>query len=130
MHARLARIRSQVHQSLRACKPFIRSLILTRMAFNHVLPEDLDDRLAGLGEVIAGVAAEIDFAYLFGSVARGLATSRSDVDVAVHASGSADYSALRLTLIHHVAKHLGTDAVDVVVLNTAPTSLAGRVLTS
>jgi hypothetical protein len=37
---------------------------------------------------------------------------------------------VRLEVARAVAKHLGTDAVDVVLLNTAPVSLAGRVLTS
>ena len=38
--------------------------------------------------------------------------------------------AIRLDAGRHVAKCLGTDAIEVVLLNTAPISLAGRILTS
>ncbi len=50
--------------------------------------------------------------------------------MAVHVAGYADLLTARLDVAHATAKHLGTDAVDVVVLNAAPISLAGRVLAS
>jgi len=37
---------------------------------------------------------------------------------------------MRLEVIGRATAHLGTDEVDVVVLNTAPTALAGRILQS
>lgn len=93
-------------------------------------PNDIEARLAGLGDALAGVSEDIDFAYLFGSTADGRATSRSDVDFAVYVSGAGDHDAVRLDVARAAAKQLGTDAVDVVLLNTAPISLAGRVLTT
>ena len=50
--------------------------------------------------------------------------------MAVHVVPDADGHAIRLAVIRAAARHLGTDAVDVVLLNTAPISLAGRVLLS
>jgi hypothetical protein len=37
---------------------------------------------------------------------------------------------VRLDVARAAARHLGTDAIGIVLLNTAPVSLAGRVLTS
>ncbi len=79
---------------------------------------------------MAAAAAGVEFAYLFGSAAEGRLTPRSDVDVAIFVSERADPEAVRLDVARAVARHLGTDAVDVVLLNSAPISLTGRVLTS
>ena len=74
---------------------------------------------------------EILEAYLFGSCARGQAQSHSDVDVAVSVDpvGLPDspfgYAA---DLTAALATALGSDAVDLVVLNQAPPLLYHRVL--
>ena len=99
------------------------------MPLNETLPVDIDTRLATLGEAIADASHEVVFAYLFGSVDTPRRTPRSDVDVAVYAASTSDRDDLRLRVAAAASKHLGTDAVDVVLLNTAPLSLAGRVLT-
>ena len=100
------------------------------MTFKLTLPPDLDRRLAGLEEAITGASGDVVFAYLFGSAATGALTPRSDVDVAVFAAPGADGHAVRLAVARACARHLNTDAVDVVLLNVAPISLAGRVLTT
>lgn len=75
--------------------------------------------------------AEILEAYLFGSQARGDARSHSDVDVAVYIDearadpGPFGYQA---DLTTHLMDALGTNAIDVVVLNAAPPLLYHRVL--
>jgi hypothetical protein len=100
------------------------------MPFARTVPRDLEARLAGVGQVIADAVADVDFAYLFGSTATGRRTPRSDVDLAIHVTGPADRHSARLDVARAAAAHLGTDAIDVVVLNDAPIALAGRVLTS
>ena len=100
------------------------------MALNLVLPSDIRDRLQGLGDVIAACSPDVEFAYLFGSAATGALTPRSDVDVAIHATAGADGQAVRLLVARALASHIRSDAVDVVLLNTAPISLSGRVLSS
>jgi predicted nucleotidyltransferase len=92
------------------------------------LPPDLDARLAGLGDAIADACADVLFVYLFGSVATGSLTPRSDIDVAIFVQPGSDGHAARLGAARAAARHLGTDAVDVVLLNHAPVALAGRVL--
>ena len=74
---------------------------------------------------------EILEAYLFGSHARGGAHRRSDVDVAVYidkARAEAGRFGYQAELTTHLMDALGMNAVDVVVLNTAPPLLYHRVL--
>ncbi len=66
----------------------------------------------------------VSIAYLFGSFARGEAHEQSDIDVAVaFADDSSGRLATRLALGADLALALGTDDVDVVDIETAPTSL-------
>ncbi|MPZ20195.1 MAG: hypothetical protein GEV06_20100 [Luteitalea sp.] len=98
------------------------------MPLRLIVPDDIDQRLVGLGDAIARASAGIDFAYVFGSVSTNRRSTRSDVDIAIHAAEGIDGQFARLEVARAAAKHLSTDAIDVVLLNTAPISLAGRVL--
>lgn len=73
---------------------------------------------------------EVVFGYLFGSQATGLARASSDVDVAVFLQPGADGFESKLRILGRLQAAAGSDLVDLVVLNTAPVSLAGRVLAS
>ena len=95
---------------------------------NLALPPDLEHRLDGLGDAIAAVSDQVGFAYVFGSAATGSTRRGSDVDVAIWVEPGTDAHRLRLDVARACARHLGTDAIDVVVLNGAPIALAGRVL--
>jgi len=67
----------------------------------------------------------VSFAYLFGSMARGRAHAKSDVDIAVYLDPELDKLGrfdLRLRLTDKLAAHLVKD-VDVVDLAAAPLSL-------
>ena len=92
------------------------------------VPLDLDQRLRTVGEAIGSVSPTVLFAYLFGSSATGTRTPRSDVDLAIFLTPDADPHEVRLAVARSASRHLATDAVDLVVLNTAPIALAGRVL--
>jgi predicted nucleotidyltransferase len=69
------------------------------------------------------------FAYLFGSHARQAGTPMSDVDIAVYLDMTTCPLEERLSLVGDLTRALQTEEVDVVVLNTAPLSLVGRILT-
>ena len=94
------------------------------------VPIDIESRLRTLGAALAAASPDIEFAYLFGSASTGDMTPRSDIDVAIYVSESADAHQTRLETSRIAAGHLGTDAIDIVLLNAAPIALAGRVLTS
>jgi predicted nucleotidyltransferase len=93
------------------------------------LPAEIEQRLATLGAVLEAQPA-VRFAYVFGGAGRGELRPLSDVDVAVYLDDSVDPVQARLDLIGVVTKHLGSNAVDLVVLNGAPTALLGRILQS
>jgi uncharacterized protein len=93
------------------------------------LPADIGQRLATLGDALKDVSPAIEFAYLFGSAAKGTLHPRSDVDLAIHVAPAADAHVLQRRVATTAGRHLKTDAVHVVLLNSAPISVAGRVLT-
>lgn len=70
--------------------------------------------------------------YLFGSTASGKRTPLSDVDIAVLLPDDLPeerYLERRLEMIAELSDLLGTDAVDLVILNRAPPLLVHRVIT-
>lgn len=89
------------------------------------LPSDIHKRLYSLGNLFAK-DANITFAYLFGGLLREKISPLSDVDIAVflRAPKKLDY----ISLIGNINDYLHSDEVDLVILNTAPISLAGRIL--
>lgn len=94
------------------------------------LPPDVQDRLAGLGQAVARSSPDIQFVYLFGSAATGALTPRSDIDVAIHVVPGANGHAVPLAAARAATRHPATDAVNVVLLNTAPLSISGCMLGS
>ena len=100
------------------------------MALQTRVPVDIERRLSTLGDRLAAACPDIEFAYLFGSAGTERSTAGSDVDLAIYVSEAADPHLSRLEVGRIAANHLHTDAIDIVLLNTAPVALAGRVLTS
>jgi predicted nucleotidyltransferase len=88
---------------------------------------DIERRLGTLGASLEGNPG-VRFAYVFGGAGRHELRPLSDIDVAVYLDDAVDPIQARLDLIGVVTKHLGTDEVDLVVLNRAPTALVGRIL--
>jgi predicted nucleotidyltransferase len=91
------------------------------------LPRGIEGRVSTLGGVLARCPGVV-FAYLFGGVAKGDLRPLSDVDVGVYLDESIDPIEARLEVVGVTTAHLGTDEVDLVVLNSAPTALVGRIL--
>jgi predicted nucleotidyltransferase len=100
------------------------------MRAERPVPGDLAERIACLAEAWRA-DADIAVLYLFGSRAGGRPTPRSDVDLAAILRGSLSADARwrkRLDLIGDACSRLGTDAVDLVVLEDVPSVLGHRVL--
>ena len=70
--------------------------------------------------------SNVIFAYLFGGLLRERQEPLSDVDVAVYVKNleELDY----LDLFGRIADHLGTNEIDLVILNRAPLALTGRIM--
>lgn len=97
------------------------------MIRRSALPADIDRRLGSLGEVLADCPG-IAFAYLCGGLARGERRPLSDVDIAVYVEEGSQAEEVKLQALLRAGRHLGTDELDVIVLNRAPIALAGRLL--
>jgi len=91
------------------------------------LPADIGLRLETLGRALERCSAVV-FAYVFGGASTGRLKPLSDIDVAVYLEESSDPVKAQLETLGAVTAHLGTDEVDLVVLNTAPVSVVGRIL--
>ncbi len=91
------------------------------------LPKDIQQRLGSLGQALDRCPG-ILFAYLFGGATASQLRPLSDVDVAVYLNESVDPVEGTLEAMGVVTAHLGTDEVDLVILNTAPIALTGRIL--
>ncbi len=68
------------------------------------------------------------FAYLFGGFAKGAGSLLSDIDIAVYVRDSKDLAECKLELFNKIANILGTGELDLIILNTTPVSIAGRIL--
>lgn len=68
--------------------------------------------------------------YLFGSQASGNAGPISDIDLGILVDHHQDSLELQTGLAHEIVRRIGTDRVDVVLLNRAPIELAFTVISA
>ncbi len=104
-----------------------RTLLRIRLGYGRLESMDagaLKDELSTILPSLEGVR----MVYLFGSRVEGNLGPMSDIDVAVLVDRAADGSRLRARLAHELARVLGTDRVDVVLLNRASIELAYAVV--
>jgi predicted nucleotidyltransferase len=89
------------------------------------LPDDIHEKIGLLAETLKD-EPNIAFMYLFGGLLNKKTSPLSDVDIAVYLKNIKifDY----LDTFSKITDILGTDEVDLVVLNNTPISLAGRIL--
>jgi len=88
-------------------------------------PEDIRQRIDLLTDLFME-NSNIVFAYLFGGLARDKRKPLSDVDLAVYVKNIKGLNFL--SLFCNISQILCTDEIDLVVLNSAPISFAGRIL--
>jgi hypothetical protein len=89
------------------------------------IPENIHQKMSLLNDFFLH-DANLVFAYLFGGMVKDRPSPLSDVDIAVYVKDikKLDY----LEMFGKIADILGTDEIDLVILNNAPLSLAGRIL--
>jgi predicted nucleotidyltransferase len=88
---------------------------------------DLEDAIRETVQILD--TAPVEFAYLFGSMASGQQTRFSDVDLAVHLEEGADVIQQTMDLYDRISKVFEPVKLDLIILNSAPISLSGRILT-
>jgi uncharacterized protein len=91
------------------------------------LPEDIEQRLPLAAEYLRS-HPRVVFAYLFGGLARGERRPLSDVDIAVWLADTVGAADAKLDILGKMIGILGTDEIDLVILNTASPALAMNVL--
>jgi uncharacterized protein len=89
------------------------------------LPEDIRQRIDLLTDPFKE-DSNIVFAYLFGGLVRDKRKPLSDVDLGIYVRNIKRLS--YLSLFSKISQILGTDEIDLVILNSAPISFAGRIL--
>lgn len=99
------------------------------MIYRNKLPEDIKYRLNNAKRLLKD-DKNVVFAYLFGGFGRDEIKPLSDIDIAVYLKKSDKISDYKLNLISKLILTLGTDEIDLVVLNHAPISIVGRILKS
>jgi len=91
------------------------------------LPSNILSKIPAVQELMS-TDQRVIFAYIFGGLATGRMHPLSDVDIAVYLNDTGELADYRLTLFDKVTDALGTAELDLVVLNTASISIAGRIL--
>jgi hypothetical protein len=89
------------------------------------IPQDIHQKINLLIDLFMG-DSNIIFAYLFGGLARDKGNPLSDVDLGIYVKKIKGLN--YLSLFNKISEVLCTDEIDLVVLNSAPISLAGRSL--
>ena len=97
------------------------------MIRSHPLPDDIEERLPLFADALAR-DERVDFAYLFGSLAKGRRGPLSDVDIAVYLMPGTDIPEATIDLMALANTVLRTDEVDLVVLNRAELMLRYRII--
>ena len=93
------------------------------------LKSDILHRIPAAAKVLEA-RTDVVLAYLFGGLAEGRVNPLSDVDIAVYLGDRTAGHMARLSLFDELTDALGTSELDLVILDTAPTSLAGRILSN
>jgi uncharacterized protein len=93
----------------------------------ETLPKDILSRIIEARKTLTN-DENVIFAYLFGGLASGRVGPLSDVDIAVYLRDVSDLAEYKLTLFDKLTTVLRASELDLVILNAAPVSIAGRIL--
>jgi len=91
------------------------------------LPADILSRIPEVKRVL-NEDNNVVFAYIFGGLVEGKVKPLSDVDIAVYLRDMDILAKYKINLFDRLTNSLGTSELDLIILNTAPVSIAGRIL--
>ena len=97
--------------------------------FRHKrLPPDIEQRIPRATKYLEA-HPRVVFAYLFGGLAKNRGRHpMSDVDIAIYLVNSHYVARTKLAVVGRLAAILGTEEIDLVILNTSPPTLTMNVL--
>lgn len=93
----------------------------------EMLPPDILSKIPDAEKTLC-LDDNVIFAYLFGGLAEEKLKPLSDIDIAVYVRDRATLAEYKFRLFESLADALGTSEIDLVILNTAPISICGRIL--
>lgn len=91
------------------------------------LPADILQRFSFVKNILLQ-DENVIFAYIFGGLAKGEIRPLSDVDIAVYVKHKENLAEYKMHLFGEITDALGTNEVDLVILNTASVCISGRIL--
>lgn len=71
---------------------------------------------------------KVIFAYLFGSLAKDKITPLSDIDLALYLKKGVNFTKEKMFILNELINILGTEEIDLVILNIAPLTLKARIV--
>jgi predicted nucleotidyltransferase len=91
------------------------------------LPENILDLLPQGVDFLKN-RQKVVFSYLFGSLARDKVLPLSDIDIAIYLKEGVDLDQEKMSILQNLIDLLGTEEIDLVLLNTAPLTLKARIV--
>lgn len=91
------------------------------------LPENILEILPEVNNFLENYP-KVVFTYLFGSLTKGKVNPLSDIDIAIYLKEGADFSQEKMTILRNLIDILGTEEIDLVLLNIAPLTLKARIV--
>ena len=91
------------------------------------LPADILSKIPDVKRILLQ-DHNVIFAYLFGGLSEGKVKPLSDIDISVYVRDTGNLAEYKISLFDRLTDSLSTNELDLIILNMAPVSIAGRIL--
>lgn len=91
------------------------------------LPKNILDLLPRVNDFLENYT-KVVFAYLFGNLAKDIVNPLSDIDIALYLKRGTNFTKEKMTILEGLMSILGTEEIDLVILNIAPLTLKARIV--
>lgn len=91
------------------------------------LPADILSKIPDVKRILLQ-DHNVIFAYLFGGLSEGKVKPLSDIDISVYVRDTGNLAEYKISLFDRLTDSLSTNELDLIILNIAPVSIAGRIL--
>ena len=91
------------------------------------LPTDILSKIPDVKRILLQ-DHNVIFAYLFGGLSEGKVKPLSDIDISVYVRDTDNLAEYKISLFDRLTDSLSTNELDLIILNMAPVSIAGRIL--